>query len=156
MFQLLLDQMVDISETLALFVELQTLGDRNLRKLCFSHVVHSIRRMNKKHKNDAQNRALQNILFSILQVRLLILLLFYVVHLLRPTCCCVDVWIFLGGVNWCNSKRTKQEQRDRSSHYVSFTGGRCGSMIELQMRFVWLVFIHHQGMHTLFVWLVDL
>ncbi|XP_037492595.1 protein SDA1 homolog [Jatropha curcas] len=60
-------KMVDISETLALFMELQTLGDRNLRKLAFSHVVHSIRRMNKKHKNEAKNRVLQNILFAMLQ-----------------------------------------------------------------------------------------
>ncbi|KAK9276390.1 hypothetical protein L1049_005923 [Liquidambar formosana] len=60
-------KMVDISETLALFMELQTLGDRNLRKLAFSHVVHSIRRMNQKHKNETKNRALQNILFTMLQ-----------------------------------------------------------------------------------------
>lgn len=48
-------------------MELQTLGDRNLRKLAFSHVVHSIRKMNQKHKNEAKNRALQNIIFSMLQ-----------------------------------------------------------------------------------------
>uniref|UniRef100_A0A2P2IYR4 Protein SDA1 n=1 Tax=Rhizophora mucronata TaxID=61149 RepID=A0A2P2IYR4_RHIMU len=60
-------KMVDIGETLALFIELQTLGDRNLRQLAFSHVVHSIRRMNKKHKNEAKNRALQNILFPLLR-----------------------------------------------------------------------------------------
>ncbi|XP_038694298.1 protein SDA1 homolog isoform X2 [Tripterygium wilfordii] len=60
-------KIVDIKETLALFVELQTLGDRVLRKLAFSHVIHSIRRMNKKHKNEAVNRALQNIVFSMLQ-----------------------------------------------------------------------------------------
>ncbi|KAJ6430366.1 hypothetical protein OIU84_021715 [Salix udensis] len=59
--------MVDISETLALFMELQTLGDRTLRNLAFTHVVHSIRKMNKKHKNEAKNRALQNILFVMLQ-----------------------------------------------------------------------------------------
>ena len=58
--------MFDISETLALFMDLQILGDRNLKKLAFSHVVHSIRRMNKKHKNDAKNHVLQNILFEIL------------------------------------------------------------------------------------------
>ncbi|KAF7124102.1 hypothetical protein RHSIM_Rhsim12G0038300 [Rhododendron simsii] len=60
-------QIVDIGETLALFMELQTLGDRVLRKLAFSHVIHSIRRMNQKHKNDAKNRVLQNILFVMLQ-----------------------------------------------------------------------------------------
>lgn len=48
-------------------MELQTLGDRVLRKLAFSHVIHSIKRMNQKHKNDAKNRALQNILFAMLQ-----------------------------------------------------------------------------------------
>ncbi|CAN0896317.1 Protein SDA1 homolog [Linum grandiflorum] len=60
-------QMVDIKDALALFMELQTVGDRNLRKLAFSHVVNSIKRMNKKHKNEAKNRALQNILFTMLQ-----------------------------------------------------------------------------------------
>ncbi|WCJ38608.1 SDA1 family protein [Euphorbia peplus] len=60
-------QMVNISDTLALFMELQTLGDKNLKKLAFSHVIHSIKRMNKKHKNDAKNRVLQNILFEMLQ-----------------------------------------------------------------------------------------
>jgi protein SDA1 len=60
--------MVEIRETLALFMELQTLGDRVLRNLAFSHVVHSIRQMNQKHKNEAKNRALQNILFPMLQV----------------------------------------------------------------------------------------
>uniref|UniRef100_A0A9I9DS88 Protein SDA1 n=1 Tax=Cucumis melo TaxID=3656 RepID=A0A9I9DS88_CUCME len=60
-------KMVDIQENLALFVELQTLGDRTLRKLTFSHVIHSIKRMNQKHKNEAKNRALQKILFVLLQ-----------------------------------------------------------------------------------------
>ncbi|KAJ8755048.1 hypothetical protein K2173_016541 [Erythroxylum novogranatense] len=60
-------KMVEIGENLALFMELQTLGDRNMRKLSFSHVVHSIRRMNKKHKNEVKNRRLQNILFGRLQ-----------------------------------------------------------------------------------------
>lgn len=58
-------------------MELQTLGDRNLRKLAFSHVVHSIKRMNQKHKNEPKNRALQNIVFSILQVGLHYLSLVY-------------------------------------------------------------------------------
>lgn len=56
-----------IEETLELFMDLQTLGDRTLRKLAFSHVVHSVRRMNQKHKNEAENRKLQNILFLMLQ-----------------------------------------------------------------------------------------
>lgn len=53
---------------MSLFMELQTLGDRVLKKLAFDHVVHSIRRMNQKHKNEAKNRALQNVLFDLLQV----------------------------------------------------------------------------------------
>ncbi|KAF9599094.1 hypothetical protein IFM89_033701, partial [Coptis chinensis] len=57
----------NLGENLGLFMDLQTFGDRVLRKLCFSHVVHSIQRMNMKHKNDAKNRALQNIIFSMLQ-----------------------------------------------------------------------------------------
>ncbi|KAG4995538.1 hypothetical protein JHK82_032261 [Glycine max] len=60
-------KIVDIGETLSLFMELQTLGDRTLKKLAFDHVVHSIRRMNQKHKNEAKNRALQNVLFDLLQ-----------------------------------------------------------------------------------------
>ncbi|KAK1319518.1 hypothetical protein QJS10_CPB04g00030 [Acorus calamus] len=60
-------KIVDIEETLDLFMELQTLGDRVMRKLAFSHVVQSIRRMNQKHKNEVKNRKLQNILFSMLQ-----------------------------------------------------------------------------------------
>lgn len=47
---------------------LQALGDKNLKKLAFSHVVKSIKRMNKKHKDERKNRVLQNIIFSILQV----------------------------------------------------------------------------------------
>lgn len=61
-------QIVDVGETLSLFMELQTLGDRTLKKMAFDHVVHSIRRMNQKHKNEAKNRALQNVLFAMLQV----------------------------------------------------------------------------------------
>ncbi|KAL1289919.1 hypothetical protein AAHE18_20G092600 [Arachis hypogaea] len=60
-------KIVDIGETLSLFMELQTLGDRTLKKLAFDHVIHSIKRMNQKHKNQAKNRALQNVLFSMLQ-----------------------------------------------------------------------------------------
>ncbi|XP_057450052.1 uncharacterized protein LOC130741227 [Lotus japonicus] len=58
---------VDIGETLSLFMELQTLGDKTLKKLAFDHVIHNIKRMNLKHKNDAKNRSLQNILFVMLQ-----------------------------------------------------------------------------------------
>ncbi|KAG1328007.1 putative protein SDA1 [Cocos nucifera] len=61
-------KIIDIEETLELFMDLQVLGDRTLRKLAFSHVVHNIRRMNQKHKNETKNRKLQNILFLMLQV----------------------------------------------------------------------------------------
>ncbi|CAI9093320.1 OLC1v1028793C1 [Oldenlandia corymbosa var. corymbosa] len=60
-------KMVDTEKILELFMELQTFGDKTLRTLAFSHVVHSIRKMNQKHKNDKKNRALQSILFSMLQ-----------------------------------------------------------------------------------------
>ncbi|KAF4378705.1 hypothetical protein F8388_006156 [Cannabis sativa] len=60
-------KILDTGENLALFMELQTLGDRNLKKLAFSHVVQCIRRMNQKHKNEAKNRGLQNIIFPMLQ-----------------------------------------------------------------------------------------
>lgn len=60
-------KLVDLGDTIALFMELQTLGDKNLKKTAFSHVVNSIKRMNQKHKNDPKNRALQNILFTMLQ-----------------------------------------------------------------------------------------
>ncbi|XP_040963707.1 protein SDA1 homolog isoform X2 [Gossypium hirsutum] len=55
------------TQAVILLVNRKTLDDRNLRKLAFSHVVHSIRRMNKNHKNEAKNRSLQNILFGLLQ-----------------------------------------------------------------------------------------
>ncbi|XP_078427513.1 ARM repeat superfamily protein [Wolffia australiana] len=60
-------KIVGLEETLKLFMELQTFGDRNLRKLAFSHVVQSVRRINQKHKDEAKNRKLQSILFSMLQ-----------------------------------------------------------------------------------------
>lgn len=61
-------QIVDLGENLSLFKELQPLGDKNLRKLAFSHVVCSIKRMNKKCKNEAKNKALQIVLFKLLKV----------------------------------------------------------------------------------------
>ncbi|KAL8459118.1 hypothetical protein ACS0TY_036550 [Phlomoides rotata] len=60
-------QIIGIVETLVVFMELQTVGDRALKQLAFSHVIHTIRRMNQKHKNDPKNKALQNILFGMLQ-----------------------------------------------------------------------------------------
>ncbi|PKA51957.1 hypothetical protein AXF42_Ash008186 [Apostasia shenzhenica] len=60
-------KIVELEELLELFMDLQLIGDRNLRKLAFSHVVHSIRRMNKKHKNEVKNRKLQNIIVMLLK-----------------------------------------------------------------------------------------
>ncbi|KAL7590749.1 hypothetical protein Lser_V15G41108 [Lactuca serriola] len=60
-------KIVAIKETLALFMELQVLTDKPLKELAFSHIIHSIKRMNQKHKNETENRALQSILFSMLQ-----------------------------------------------------------------------------------------
>ncbi|XP_065036352.1 uncharacterized protein LOC103993605 isoform X2 [Musa acuminata AAA Group] len=56
-----------LAQALILLVNRKILGDRTLRKLAFSHVVHNIRRMNQKHKNEAKNRKLQNTLFLMLQ-----------------------------------------------------------------------------------------
>ncbi|KAK8970783.1 hypothetical protein KSP40_PGU011877 [Platanthera guangdongensis] len=60
-------KIIDPEESLDLFIDLQIIGDRTLRKLAFFHVVHNIRRMNKKHRNNAKNQKLQTILFRILQ-----------------------------------------------------------------------------------------
>lgn len=60
--------MVDIGDNLGLFMELQSYGDKALKILAYNHVIHSIKRMNLKHKNEAKNRALQNVLFRMLQV----------------------------------------------------------------------------------------
>lgn len=60
-------QMIDLVEILPVLMELQTLGDRALRKLASLHVVQDIRRMNLKHRNESKNRALQNVLFHLLQ-----------------------------------------------------------------------------------------
>ncbi|KAF8750434.1 hypothetical protein HU200_012375 [Digitaria exilis] len=60
-------KIVDLEDTMELFMELQVIGDRAVKKLAFSHIIHSIRRMNQKHKNDTRNRKLQNIIFKFLQ-----------------------------------------------------------------------------------------
>ncbi|KAJ3693644.1 hypothetical protein LUZ60_009124 [Juncus effusus] len=60
-------KIVELEETLELFMNLQIIGDRTVRKLAFSHVVHSIKRMNQKHKNETKNRKLQNIVSKLLQ-----------------------------------------------------------------------------------------
>lgn len=46
---------------------------------------------------------------------------------------------------YVHSKRMKRKQKERLSHYVSFTGGRCGLMKEQPMQFVLHVFIPHRG-----------
>ncbi|KAL6190479.1 hypothetical protein ACLB2K_036876 [Fragaria x ananassa] len=61
-------KMVDIGDNLGLFMELQSYGDKALKILAYNHVIHSIKRMNLKHKNEAKNRALQNVLFRMLQL----------------------------------------------------------------------------------------
>ncbi|CAA2954767.1 SDA1 homolog isoform X1 [Olea europaea subsp. europaea] len=43
------------------------LFEQVLRQLAFLHVIHGIMWINQKHKNDPKNRALQNILFGMLQ-----------------------------------------------------------------------------------------
>nr|XP_043629067.1 protein SDA1 homolog [Erigeron canadensis] len=60
-------KIVAIKETLSLFMELQVLSDKPLKILAFTHIINSIKRMNQKHKNETENRALQSILFSMLQ-----------------------------------------------------------------------------------------
>ncbi|KAI0495774.1 hypothetical protein KFK09_022077 [Dendrobium nobile] len=60
-------KIIGLEVLLELFMDLQIIGDRTLRKLAFSHVVHSIRRLNKNHINEAQNQKLQNVLFKQLQ-----------------------------------------------------------------------------------------
>ena len=60
--------MIELVEILPVLMELQTLGDRTLRKLAALHIVQDVRRMNMKHRNESKNRALQNIMFQLLQV----------------------------------------------------------------------------------------
>lgn len=60
-------QMIELVEILPLLMELQTLGDRTLRKLASLHIVQDVRRMSLKHKNESKNRPLQNVLFKLLQ-----------------------------------------------------------------------------------------
>ncbi|KAL2336025.1 hypothetical protein Fmac_010471 [Flemingia macrophylla] len=60
-------KIVAVGETLSLFMNLQTIADKALKKLAFNHVVHSIKRMNQEHMDDIKNRALQNVLFDMLR-----------------------------------------------------------------------------------------
>lgn len=60
-------QMTELVEILPVLMELQTLGDRALRKLASLHIVQDVRRINLKHRNESKNRQLQNVLFKLLQ-----------------------------------------------------------------------------------------
>lgn len=60
-------QMIELVEILPILMELQTLGDKALRKLASLHIVQDVRRMNLKHRNESKNRSLQNVLFQLLQ-----------------------------------------------------------------------------------------
>ncbi|VVA91183.1 unnamed protein product [Arabis nemorensis] len=53
-----------LEDLLALFLDIQTFGDRNLRNLAFSHVVQTIRKMS---ITDNRHRSLQNIVISMLE-----------------------------------------------------------------------------------------
>lgn len=121
-------------------MELQTLGDRVLRKLAFSHVVHSIKRMNQKHRNDAKNRALQNILFVMLQVGNVPRFMTFPFDLFV-------FWYLVCDSRCFDSKKMKQKQNNPLLLCLIFIEGRCGLMIEQQTRYVQHAFIHHQGLH---------
>lgn len=58
-------QIVDIAETLLLFMGLQTLGDEKLMKLAYRHVVRSIERTN---MIESETQKLQSVMFKMLQV----------------------------------------------------------------------------------------
>ncbi|KAL0732783.1 hypothetical protein Bca4012_008993 [Brassica carinata] len=53
-----------IEDLLALFLDVQTIGDRNLRKLAFSHIVQTIRKMS---VTDPRHKGLQKIVISMLE-----------------------------------------------------------------------------------------
>ncbi|KFK43590.1 hypothetical protein AALP_AA1G146000 [Arabis alpina] len=53
-----------IEDLLALFMDIQSFGDRNLRKLAFSHIVQTIRKLS---ITDHRHKALQNIVISYLE-----------------------------------------------------------------------------------------
>ncbi|KAL6529748.1 hypothetical protein OROGR_015371 [Orobanche gracilis] len=60
-------KMIGLAEALHVFMELQTLGDRVIQKMAFSHVIQSITLMNQEHRNNPKNEAVQNSLFEMLQ-----------------------------------------------------------------------------------------
>jgi hypothetical protein len=47
-----------------LFFRLFRCPDKSLRQLLFSHIVHDISALNKKHRDERMNRSLQNFLYS--------------------------------------------------------------------------------------------
>ncbi|CAM6088972.1 unnamed protein product [Calypogeia fissa] len=60
-------KLVDLVDLLPVLMDLQCSGDRVVRKLAFLHIVHDIRRMNLKHKNEPVNRKLQTVVFNLVQ-----------------------------------------------------------------------------------------
>ncbi|XP_010476307.1 PREDICTED: protein SDA1 homolog [Camelina sativa] len=54
-----------IEDLLALFLDIQTLGDKNLRTLAFSHIVQTIRKMS---PTDPKHKSLQKIVISMLEL----------------------------------------------------------------------------------------
>ncbi|KAG2303622.1 hypothetical protein Bca52824_032273 [Brassica carinata] len=57
-----------IEDLLALFLDVQTIGDRNLRKLAFSHIVQTTR---KTSVTDPRHKGLQKIVISMLEISFL-------------------------------------------------------------------------------------
>jgi hypothetical protein len=129
-------------------MELQVIGDRAVKKLAFSHIVHSIRRMNQKHKDEAKNRKLQNVLFKIVQVcniSQMICQLFsgltirlVSVHLTVPFPTSSNYVLFL-------RVRKSREQRGLLLSYVIFTVEGSGLMTAQLMLYAMLVSILRRG-----------
>ncbi|KAG8388333.1 hypothetical protein BUALT_Bualt02G0114800 [Buddleja alternifolia] len=121
---------IDIGKTLVLFMDLQRVGDRALRKLAFSHVIHSIRHVNQKHKNDPKNKGTSEYF-----VRNATGILIYEVK----TCSCFFMWQYLMyRIFWKISKRKKKNQKEHLLPFVTFIEGESGSMIGLQMLYVFM------------------
>ncbi|KAL1223936.1 hypothetical protein V5N11_012852 [Cardamine amara subsp. amara] len=53
-----------IEDLMALFLDIQTLGDKNLRNLAFSHIIQTIRKMS---STDPKHKSLQKIVISMLE-----------------------------------------------------------------------------------------
>ncbi|XP_024541552.1 protein SDA1 homolog [Selaginella moellendorffii] len=58
---------ISLVEVLPVMIKLQSSGDKNLKKFVSSHLLQNISRMNRKHRNEAKNRSLQNIIFPVIQ-----------------------------------------------------------------------------------------